>query len=117
MTRFSTPDGLRTPILRLESELAQEQSPTLALISQPHPPLGLVSTVPADGMIIHFLFDTTSFISNFIIGPSIAEGMRTSLQTRFFVSPETQLAGFLAFASEYATRCGRLVLSAQTNMP
>ncbi|OQE70198.1 hypothetical protein PENNAL_c0121G04356, partial [Penicillium nalgiovense] len=99
----------------LESELAEEQSPTLTILSQPQPPLGLASTVPADSMIFQFL-GTTRFISNFVIGPFFAEGMRTCSQIRFFISPETLLEGFLAFDSEYATRCGQLVLSEQTNM-
>ncbi|OQE24235.1 hypothetical protein PENFLA_c010G04556 [Penicillium flavigenum] len=67
-------------------------------------------------MIIQFIFDTTRFIANFIIGPSITEGMRTSLQTRFFISPETLLEGFLVFAGEYATRSRQLVLSERINM-
>ncbi|RDW72329.1 uncharacterized protein DSM5745_07501 [Aspergillus mulundensis] len=63
---------------------------------------------------MQILFSTTAFIPHFTIGPSFRNKMRQSLQTRFLISPENLLEGFLACAGEFALRSGYLPTQVET---
>ncbi|KAL2841042.1 hypothetical protein BJY01DRAFT_236531 [Aspergillus pseudoustus] len=79
---------------------------TLPLLPQPLPIQSLKLAHPSDKSILEFLFSTSHFIPHFVIGPSFARSMQHALQTRFFLSPETVLEGFVACAAEFAHRTG-----------
>ncbi|KAL4819350.1 hypothetical protein BDW67DRAFT_194214 [Aspergillus spinulosporus] len=97
-------------IIRSDSD----ESGRLPWILQPTPYPRLSITLRADEeTTIQFLFSTTAFISHFTIGPSFRSKMRQSLQSRFLISPENLLEGFLACAGEFALRSGHLQIQTQ----
>ncbi|KAL5043515.1 hypothetical protein BDW71DRAFT_118737 [Aspergillus fruticulosus] len=98
------------PIIRPDSEELGE----LPIILQPISNPGLFITLRSDEeTTIDFLFSTTAFISHFTIGPSFRNKMRQSLQSRFLISPESLLEGFLACAGEFSLRSGQLQIQTQ----
>ncbi|KAL4751576.1 hypothetical protein BDW72DRAFT_90383 [Aspergillus terricola var. indicus] len=91
-----------------------DESGRLPLILQPKSYPRLSITLRSDeATTIQFLFSTTAFISHFTIGPSFRSKMRQSLQSRFLISPESLVDGFLACAGEFALRSGHLQLQTQ----
>ncbi|KAL5003698.1 hypothetical protein BDV10DRAFT_198791 [Aspergillus recurvatus] len=91
-----------------------EESRALPVVLQPISNPRLSITLRSDEeTTIEFLFSTTAFISHFTIGPSFRNKMRQSLQSRFLISPESLLEGFLACAGEFARRSGRLQMQTQ----
>ncbi|KAL6237712.1 hypothetical protein BDW75DRAFT_248718 [Aspergillus navahoensis] len=97
-------------MIRPGSEEAGESPIVLQPISNPR----LFITLRSDEeTTIDFLFSTTAFISHFAIGPSFRNKMRQSLQSRFLISPESLLDGFLACAGEFALRSGHLQIQTQ----
>ncbi|KAL4901433.1 hypothetical protein BDW74DRAFT_187670 [Aspergillus multicolor] len=93
-----------------ENEESREVSVTLHRTPSPCSSMSLRSE---EGTTIQFLFSTTAFIPHFTIGPSFRNKMRQSLQTRFLISPENLLEGFLACAGEFALRSGHLPIQTQ----
>ena len=71
---------------------------------------------PAENAIIEFLLDKQQFIRHFVIGPSFAEGMRLSLQSRLVASPGLLIEGFLACSGELGRKCGQLDLEDHVSM-
>ncbi|KAL4980436.1 hypothetical protein BDW66DRAFT_166559 [Aspergillus desertorum] len=91
-----------------------EESGELSIVLQHITNSGLSSTPRSDEeTTIKFLFSTTAFISHFTIGPSFRNRMLQSLQSRFLISPESLLDGFLACAGEFALRSGHFQAQTQ----